>query len=456
MNPKESSSKAQASPALSSLPSEPPPNPQPPNDTNANPPPPPPELAPLSSPSPSPDKNERFKGIKLPNGWLDCPLAFNQPLRDHRILVCKTPIDDEIAQFLKIPKAKRFAPHTIYTLPNKHYTAKQKQLNVAKPAKRKVGLVIDLTNQKYFDLISFNNGKKTNKVKLRVIAMEDLSNPTDAECLEFCCLVKAFLDSTNNADSYIVVFDDLGFNLCGFMCACFMVNELNYSVDAAVHTFASCAKPGIFEANYIRLLHKKYSDEEDQQIFEQMLKLKPLSKPFWLKRTAPKPTKAEFAVPTKSIRRKRTFSEISQPSQPSKTKQNDTKNTKKTDSFSVISSSSVLSEPTLIGESPRSPKSPQPKVAEPVSSASNIIEEPMLIEPTLIGAPPPPKKQKLSQEEDQREQALKSEHSQHLTSIILQLSKTKDLFHSNGSICRKSVSVPRSSLLGLAKNGIFG
>ena len=62
-------------------------------------------------------------------------------------------------------------------------------------------------------------------------------------------------------------------------------------------------------------------------------------------------------------------------------------------------------------------------------SASNIIEEPMLIEPKLIGAPPPPKKQKLSQEEDQREQALKSEHSylisvrdehlQHLTSITV-------------------------------------
>ena len=123
----------------------------------------PPELAPLSSPSPSPDKDkdkdkERFRGLSLPNGWLDCPLEFIQPMRDHRILVCKTPIDKEIAKYFKIPKDKLFLPHTIYTLPTKHYQVKQQSMGTDK--KRKIGLVIDLTNQMFYDEISFNNGKK--------------------------------------------------------------------------------------------------------------------------------------------------------------------------------------------------------------------------------------------------------------------------------------------------------
>merc|ERR1719242_781393 len=111
------------------------------------------------------------------------------------------------------------------------------------------------------------------------------------------------------------------------------------------------------------------------------------------------------------------------------------------DNFCV--NSSVLSEPQI-------PKS----LKLETMSTSNII-----MEPTLIGAlPPKQKKAKLSQNEDERQQILKQQHSylitvrnehlQHLTSIILQLSKSSDLFH---SICKKTVTVPRASLLSLAK-----
>eukprot|EP01084_Bolivina_argentea_P268954 456966_1 len=89
---------------------------------------PPPELAPLKSPSPSPD---RFKGISLPIGWLECPLEFIQPLPDYRILVCKTPIDKDIAEYLKIPTNNYFLPHTIYTLPHKHFISKLQQHNLS-------------------------------------------------------------------------------------------------------------------------------------------------------------------------------------------------------------------------------------------------------------------------------------------------------------------------------------
>ena len=473
-------------------------------------PPPPPELAPLSSPSPSPDKEskdkERFKGIKIPIGWLECPLEFIQPLRDHRILVCKTPIDREIAKYFKIPKDKWFLPHTIYTLPGKHYNDKQQKQQQQQPhpatdKKRKIGLVIDLTNQQFYDEISFNNGKKLNKVKRRIIPIENLEKPSEVETSGFVGLVRSFLNGAANQDKWIVIHDDLGHNLAGFMCSAFMVKELNYSVDAAVYQFSQSRKPGIYKSNFIKLLHEMYSDQEDVEIFETRLKIKPLDRPIWLKQLQPQirtPSspkqlrtkntnngtnkKSQFAVPTSSIRRKRSFSEMNNNNNSHSSSNSDSdnnsnnghnnnknKNNNNNSSLSsLVEEPSLLSEPTLLQE-PMDNASNNSDNSNNSPSSSNLIMEPTLLEPmepTLIGETnnnePPMKKQKimssLSSEvhvppELKQDHpyliAVRDQHLQHLTTIALQLSKNKDLFH---SIQTKPATVPRNSMMALKAN----
>eukprot|EP00484_Ammonia_sp_Unknown_P006129 CAMPEP_0197081398 /NCGR_PEP_ID=MMETSP1384-20130603/214613_1 /TAXON_ID=29189 /ORGANISM="Ammonia sp." /LENGTH=768 /DNA_ID=CAMNT_0042520293 /DNA_START=17 /DNA_END=2324 /DNA_ORIENTATION=- len=499
------------------------------------PPPPPPELAPLSSPPASippstatkstnnatsskeaetdtkeqekdnkqMSDEDKFKDLQLPQGWMHAPIEFTQPFRDHRILVCKTPISQEIATHFAIPKEKWFLPHTVYTLPSK-----QKE--------RKVGLVIDLTNQRFYDEASFNHGKKNNKVKLRVIPIENARNPTRIETELFVRGLRLFEDGAQNQDKWVVVFDELGYNLAGYMCAAYMVDTYNQAVDAAVYTFGSARKPGIYDSNYIRLLHQMYSDEEDLEIFETTLKIKPLQKPSFLQpriksirspispssaiRKSPKtialsPTTSgkpsEFAVPTTSLTRKRSFSEMRNSSgsdSDGSIHHNHSSNTNTSSSLieepsllcepqiiepvdmngnpnnsdmnSISSSSTIIEEPTLI-------EPLEPTLMEQQSSSSTIIEEPTLIEPlepTLMGnayqiSEPPQKRQRTMTENVPQVHvpaelkqdhpylvAVRDQHLQNLTSIALQLSKTKEYFQ---SIQDKPVTVPIASMMAI-------
>jgi len=402
-------------------------------------------------------------------GWLECPLEFSQPLRDHRLLVCKTPIDNEIAEYFKIPKERRFEPHTIYSLPKEHRIPKT------------IGLVIDLTNMKWYDEIAFNHGRKTNKVKRRIIAMDDLQNPSEQDFNSFVGLVSAFLDGANNQDKWIVVHDDLGYNLAGFMCCAFMVKHLNYSVDAAVYQFSNSRKPGIFREGFIRTLHRFFSDSEDLEAFEQFLKLRPLAEPKWMPNAQKKggPPKVpfiqrpgsnqraastannlsvdaknpEFAVPTTSITSssrqnrkpgKRSFSEMNH--------QNGAQKESAGAASSLVQEPSLLSEPVIVRE-------PEPMAD---STPCDVIQEPTMfqpVEPTLLGPTEPPMKRPRVSEPavevhvppDLKADhpylvAVRGQHLQHLTQIVLQLSKTKELFH---GITNRAVTVGKESLMGL-------
>jgi len=450
--------------------------------------------------------------MQLPIGWLQCPLEFVQPLRDHRLLVCKTPIDPEIAEHFKVPKAQRFAPHTIYTLPTKHHVAKLKAMRApsSSASKREVGLVIDLTNMKWYDEMAFNNGKKTNKVRRRVIVMDDLEKPSEQNINSFVGLVSSFLEGANNQDKWIVVHDDLGFNLSGFFVCAFMVRQFNYSVDAAVYQFGNARKPGIFHEHFIRKLHELFSDPEDLEVFEQMLKLKPLVEPEWYPaahrkvqfiqrpgaaahsassstvknlnmNTQSAARNSQFAVPTTSITNasssqqnanmssrntaKRAFSEMNTSSTPNGGR----------GGGGLLQEPSLLSDPTPIREPRSMDNGHRSSSSQSPSSADHVIQEPDVFEPveptlfepqepTLLGVQEPPRKRPRTMDAPPTVPvhvppelkgdhpylvAVRDQHLQHLTQIVLQLSKTQDLFH---SICNKPVTVKQATLMGLKAN----
>jgi len=442
------------------------------------------------------EDQERFKSMQLPVAWEQCPLSFDEPIEGHRLLVCKTPIDADIAEHFKIPKSKLFLPHMLYTLPSKgapqspnmSSAQKQKQKPQYGKKERKIGLVIDLTNQAFYDEISFNQGKKLNKVKRRVLVMEDLSKPTELEVSSFIGLVRSFFHGAQNQDRWIVVHDDLGYNLAGFMCAAYMVKELCYSVDAAVYQYSKTRRPGIFEPHFVRMLHELYSEPEDIEIFEKLLSLRPMAKPAWMMSSS----STEFAKPVSSLQqqpRKRTFSQMNAPAHVDDTTRPHT-NASDSDTASVHSnessgtyahahpsaSSSLIQEPmqfaSLLMDGEHLADANGHAPAENVSSSNNghsvIVEPCIIVEPTVIGdddsefpdvIEPPLKRNKPNPVQahvpaELKEQhsylvAVRDQHLQHLTAIVLQLSKNKDIFH---SILHKPATIPKSSLMNLRHN----
>lgn len=54
-----------------------------------------------------------------------------------------------------------------------------------------------------------------------------------------------------------------GFNRTGFLIVSYMVEKLDCSVEAALLEFAQVRPPGIYKADYIKELFRRYEDEED-------------------------------------------------------------------------------------------------------------------------------------------------------------------------------------------------
>ena len=54
-----------------------------------------------------------------------------------------------------------------------------------------------------------------------------------------------------------------GFNRTGFLICSYLVEKMDWGIDAAVHTFALTRPPGIYKGGYLRELFKIYDDEDD-------------------------------------------------------------------------------------------------------------------------------------------------------------------------------------------------
>lgn len=54
-----------------------------------------------------------------------------------------------------------------------------------------------------------------------------------------------------------------GFNRTGFLIVSYMVEKMDCAVEAALMAFASARPPGIYKADYIKELFRRYDDEED-------------------------------------------------------------------------------------------------------------------------------------------------------------------------------------------------
>merc|ERR1719509_476252 len=54
-----------------------------------------------------------------------------------------------------------------------------------------------------------------------------------------------------------------GFNRTGFLISCFLIEEHDWSVDAAVQAFRAARQPGIYKADYLKDIYVRYGEDAE-------------------------------------------------------------------------------------------------------------------------------------------------------------------------------------------------
>ncbi|KAM4772229.1 mRNA-capping enzyme [Rhinophrynus dorsalis] len=178
---------------------------------------------------------------KIPPRWLNCPRR-GQPVAG-KFLPLKTMLGPKYDD--QVPEENRFHPSMLS--------------NYLKSLKVKMGLLVDLTNTtRFYD---------RNDIEKEGIKYIKLQCKGHGECpsLEntdtFIRLCERFVDK--NPDELIGVHCTHGFNRTGFLICAFLVEKMDWSIEAAVATFAQARPPGIYKADYLKELFHRFGDIED-------------------------------------------------------------------------------------------------------------------------------------------------------------------------------------------------
>ncbi|XP_076243664.1 mRNA-capping enzyme-like [Calliopsis andreniformis] len=178
----------------------------------------------------------------IPPRWLHCPRKAIK-LIQNKFLAFKTPLSS--AYDNQVPEECRF---TIDML-----------MASLKSQKLKLGLWIDLTNtSRFYDKKSLEAyGCKYLKLQCRGHG----ETPSEEQTRTFVQVCKNFI--SYNPLEIIGVHCTHGFNRTGFLIISYLVENDGTSVDAGLVEFASVRPPGIYKADYIQELYRRYDDVED-------------------------------------------------------------------------------------------------------------------------------------------------------------------------------------------------
>uniref|UniRef100_A0A8V0X9Q7 mRNA-capping enzyme n=1 Tax=Gallus gallus TaxID=9031 RepID=A0A8V0X9Q7_CHICK len=178
---------------------------------------------------------------KIPPRWLHCPRR-GQPVAG-KFLPLKTMLgpryDDQVAE------ENRFHPSMLS--------------NYLKSLKVKMGLLVDLTNTNRFYDRNDIQKEGIKYIKLQCKGHGECPTPENTETFIRVC--EHF--SEKNPTELIGVHCTHGFNRTGFLICAFLVEKLDWSIEAAVATFAQARPPGIYKGDYLKELFRRYGDEDD-------------------------------------------------------------------------------------------------------------------------------------------------------------------------------------------------
>lgn len=178
----------------------------------------------------------------IPPRWLHCPRKAIK-LIQNKFLAFKTPLSSSFDS--QVPEECRFTIDMLFAS--------------LKSDKVKLGLWIDLTNTTRFYEKKEVEAHGCKYLKLQCRGHGE--TPSDEQTRTFVQVCKKFI--SQNPLEVIGVHCTHGFNRTGFLIISYLVETDGTSVDAGLAEFATARPPGIYKADYIKELYKKYDDEED-------------------------------------------------------------------------------------------------------------------------------------------------------------------------------------------------
>ncbi|XP_070781922.1 mRNA-capping enzyme isoform X2 [Enoplosus armatus] len=176
-----------------------------------------------------------------PPRWRNCPRR-GQPVAG-KFLPMKTMLgpryDDQVAE------ENRFHPSMLS--------------NYLRSLKVKMGLLVDLTNTtRFYDR---NDIEKEGVKYVKVQCKGHGECPSKETTAMFIRLCEHFIEK--NPTELIGVHCTHGFNRTGFLICAYLVEKMDWSVEAAVAAFGQARAPGIYKGDYLKELFRRYGDEED-------------------------------------------------------------------------------------------------------------------------------------------------------------------------------------------------
>ncbi|CAL8316099.1 unnamed protein product [Boreogadus saida] len=176
-----------------------------------------------------------------PPRWRSCPRR-GQPVAA-KFLPMKTMLGPKYDD--KVQEENRFHPSMLS--------------NYLKSLKVKMGLLVDLTNTtRFYD----RNDIEKDGIKYVKLQCKGHGESPSKETTEmFITLCEHFL--TKNPTELIGVHCTHGFNRTGFLICAYLVEKLDWSVEAAVAAFTLSRAPGIYKGEYLKELFRRYGDVED-------------------------------------------------------------------------------------------------------------------------------------------------------------------------------------------------
>ncbi|XP_022661967.1 mRNA-capping enzyme-like [Varroa jacobsoni] len=186
--------------------------------------------------------DEHTPSSRLPDRWLNCP-KIGSLLADI-FVPFKTPLDDRYR--------KDIAKTELYWEPS-HV------IGICEARNINLGLIVDLTFAKrYYKPEAFIR----NGIVHKKIACRGHNETPDATAKqEFIAVCLGYLQ--NHRCKKIGVHCTHGYNRTGFLICAYLVEELHWSISAAVREFQKAREPGIYKPEYISALIVMYGDEED-------------------------------------------------------------------------------------------------------------------------------------------------------------------------------------------------
>uniref|UniRef100_A0A8D2ZIS9 mRNA-capping enzyme n=1 Tax=Scophthalmus maximus TaxID=52904 RepID=A0A8D2ZIS9_SCOMX len=131
--------------------------------------------------------------------------------------------------------------------------------NFLKSLKVKMGLLVDLTNTtRFYDR---NDIEKEGITYVKLPCKGHGECPSKEMTAKFIRLCEHFIEK--NPTELIGVHCTHGFNRTGFLICAYLVEKMDWSVEAAVAAFTQSRAPGIYKGDYLKELFRRYGDEED-------------------------------------------------------------------------------------------------------------------------------------------------------------------------------------------------